>query len=157
MEDSNQRIHNTLQGFHIPLKSPPEQTSSREWSLLKSNKEALNQELHKLLHYHSSNNQQLINLHLSHLHHPKEEWGAKADYQPQTFEQICQHFKMEEAHLLWDLLIVLWTCCILAAMNGYYMLILTLNPPCITYKLTALQISAIRYLSRHLWLHENTR
>lgn len=53
-------------------------------------------------HYHSSNNQQLITLHFSHLHHPKKEWEAKIDCHPQTFKQTYQElaFKMEGAHLL---------------------------------------------------------
>ena len=42
-------IHNTIQGFHIPLHSPPKQTSPQEWALPKDNREVLNQELHELL------------------------------------------------------------------------------------------------------------
>ena len=47
-------------------------------------------------HHHSSNSQQLVNLHLSHFHHPEKERGTKVDYQPQKFEQICQETAFQD-------------------------------------------------------------
>ena len=41
-------------------------------------------------HYHSSDCQQPINLHISYLHIFHKEWRAKVGYQPQAAEQICQ-------------------------------------------------------------------
>ena len=103
-------IHNTIQGFHIPLDSPPKQTSSWEWTLLKDNKEALNQELHKLLERDiitpvTVNN---LSVFISPIFMiPKKSGEQRLIINLKKLNKFVkkQRFKMERAHLLRDLLI----------------------------------------------------
>ena len=100
-------VHKTIEGFHIPLESPPRPTDSREWTLSKDIRDTLNQELFKLLERSiitpTVDNSTIFLSPIFTI--PKKNGEQWLIINLKNLNKFIrkQHFKMEGAHLLRDL------------------------------------------------------